>query len=106
MAIYAVVEIAGKQYKVSEGNELLVDHLDAAQSTIFLDKVLFSVDNEKVKIGNPTVSGVLIQAQILGEEKGDKIMVVKYKAKARYRKKTGFRPLYTRIRIEKIVSAS
>lgn len=99
MSKYAVIRFAGHQYKVSEGEEILVDHLIDKKPE---PEVLLVVDNDKVKVGNPKVVGVKVALKVLGEEKGKKIDVYKYKAKSRYRKHTGFRPLYTRVKIEKI----
>lgn len=101
MSKYAVIKLAGHQYKVSEGETVLVDHL--------LDKkvepeVLLVVDDKKVTVGKPTVEKAKVAVKILGEEKGLKIDIYKYKAKSRYRKHTGFRPLYTKIEIGKITS--
>ena len=98
---YAVIKFSGHQYKVSEGEEILVDKL--------LDKkaepvVLLVAEDGKVKVGKPKVAGAKVSIKVLGEEKGTKIDVYKYKAKSRYRKHIGFRPSYTRIKIEKISS--
>ena len=99
MIKYAVIRFSGHQYKVTEGQEILLDRL--------LDKkaepeVLLVADGGKIKVGTPKVAGAKITFKLLGEEKGEKIDVYKYKAKSRYRKHTGFRPLYTRVKIEKI----
>jgi len=68
-----------------------------------LDKVLFIGDNGKSLIGNPTIKGAKVIATSLGEVKGDKITVFKYKSKVRYRKKTGHRQTYTTLSIDEIV---
>ena len=99
MIKYAVIRFSGHQYKVTEGQEILLDRL--------LDKkaepeVLLVADGGKIKVGTPKVAGAKITFKLLGEEKGEKIDVYKYKAKSRYRKHIGFRPLYTRVKIEKI----
>lgn len=99
MSKYAVIKLAGHQYKVAEGEELLVDHLTDKKVE---PEVLLLVDDGKVKVGQPKVSGAKVSVKLMGEEKGEKIDVYKYKAKSRYRKHTGFRPLYTRLLIEKI----
>jgi large subunit ribosomal protein L21 len=99
---YAVIKAKGSQYKVFEKDEILVDFLGKEK---FSPKVLLLVDSGKVKIGKPELKGVKIQAKVIDEEvKGKKITVMKYKAKSRYRKKTGFRPKYTRVLIQKISS--
>lgn len=100
---YAVVEIAGKQYKVQEGQELVVDRLSQDNGAVSFDKVLILNADGQTKIGTPYVSGVSVSAKVIAQEKGDKIYVVKFKAKSRYRRRTGFRAQQTRIAIEKIM---
>jgi len=102
--IYAIVETGGKQYRVSPGQSLDVERLDVAQgNTVELDKVLLIAQDDRVTVGNPTVSGAKVIATSQGEGKGKKIIVFKYKPKVRYRKKTGHRQAYTRLTIDKIV---
>ena len=101
MAKYAVIKISGHQYKVSEGEELLVDKIKDPKTT---PEVLLISDGEKLSLGKPTVIGAKVTFKILGEEKGEKIEVIKYRAKSRYRKHTGFRPSYSKIQILKITS--
>ena len=100
MTKYAIVQISGHQYKVSEGDELLVDKLDEKATAA----VLLIADGEKVLVGKPVIAGAKVAFKILGEEKGQKIEVIKYRAKSRYRRHTGFRHSYTRIQIGKITS--
>jgi large subunit ribosomal protein L21 len=71
--------------------------------TVELDKVLFIGDNEDVLIGNPIIKDAKVIATSLGETKGDKAMVFKYKSKVRYRKKTGHRQIYTKLSINEIL---
>jgi large subunit ribosomal protein L21 len=102
MAKYAVVRIKGHQYKVSEGEEILVDKIDTKEPEI---EVLLVADGEKVKIGKPVIKEAKIKVKVIKEvEKGEKIDILKYKAKSRYRRHYGFRPQYTRLLIEKISS--
>ena len=97
---YAVIRIKGNQYKVTEGQELLVDKL---RDKKIEPEVLLLVDDGKVKVGKPTAKDTKVKIKILKEEeKGKKLYVQKYKAKSRYRKKIGFRPVYTRLLVEKI----
>lgn len=104
MADFAIVEIAGKQYKAVAGQELVVDKLAQDIGAVTLDKVLMIVQDGAVKIGTPYVSRVSVAAKVIAQEKGDKIYVVKFKAKSRYRRRTGFRAQQTRILVEKIVT--
>lgn len=102
MAKYAVIRIKGNQYKVEESQELLVDKIgkDGPKA-----EVLLVADNGKVKVGKPTVAGASVELSVVDKEvKGDKITVLTYKAKSRYRRKKGFRPRYSRIVIGKISS--
>ena len=69
-----------------------------------LERVLLLADGEKVTVGTPTVEGAKVVASALGEEKGKKIIVFKYKPKVRYRKKTGHRQIHTKLAIKEIVS--
>ena len=105
MKNYAIVKIGGSQYKVTEGDELEVDKIEGEKGkAVNLDEVLLLVD-EEIKIGEPLVKGAQIKAKIIEQFKGDKIRVATYKAKSRYRRVKGFRPLLTKIKIEKITVA-
>jgi len=105
MKKYAIVKIGGSQYKVTEGDELEVDKIEGEKGkAVNLDEVLLLVD-EEIKIGEPLVKGAQIKAKIIEQFKGDKIRVATYKAKSRYRRVKGFRPLLTKIKIEKITVA-
>jgi len=104
--IYAIIETGGKQYKVTPGQTIDVERLDVDEgSTVELDRVLFIADGDKVTVGTPTIDGAKVIATSQGDGKGKKIIVFKYKPKVRYRKKTGHRQLYTRLAIDKIVTA-
>lgn len=96
---YAVIKYQGHQYKIVEGSEILVDKLLAKSEP----QVLLVVDDGKVKIGKPFVKETKVKIKVLAEaEKGEKLDIFKFKAKSRYRRKTGFRPVYSRVLIEKI----
>lgn len=98
---YAVVRIGGKQYKAEEGKEILVDKV-ADPKKVVVETLLVN-DGEKVRVGKPVVKDAVIKVKVLAEaEKGQKIDVYKFKAKSRYRRHTGFRPLYTKLLVEKI----
>ena len=102
--IYAIIETGGKQYKVTPKQTIEVERLDIPEdATVEFDKVLFIGDGENTLIGHPTVEGAKVRATSLGEAKGDKIIVFKYKPKVRYRRKTGHRQIYTRLAIAEIV---
>ena len=97
---YAVIKLSGKQYKVIEGEKLLVDKLDK----IIPVQVLLFRDEEKVSIGKPYLENVKVTYSKDEVVKGKKIDVFKYKAKSRYRKHTGFRAQLTPIVIQSISS--
>lgn len=102
---YAIVESGGKQYKVSPGQTIEVDRLPVAEGdTVELSRVLLVADGDDAIIGTPTVDGARVTATCLGEKKGNKIIVFKYKAKTRYRRKKGHRQLYTVLHIDSIIT--
>jgi large subunit ribosomal protein L21 len=104
--VYAIVATGGKQYRVEQGQRLEVDRLNAETgSQVELGDVLLIADGEDVKVGHPTIAGARVVVDVLGEAKGRKIIVFKYKAKVRYRRKTGHRQWQTRLRVRDIVSA-
>lgn len=101
MGKYTVIRLQGKQYKVSEKDEILVDKITDLKK--IEPEVLLFVNGGKVKIGKPVLKDIKVKIKVLSElEKGEKIDVYKFKAKSRYRKHIGFRPQYTRLLIEKI----
>lgn len=101
---YAIVETGGKQYKVAPGQKIDVDRLSVAEGKdIELSKVLLIADGDDTIVGTPTIDGAKVVATCLGERKGDKVIVFKYKPKVRYRRKTGHRQLYARLEIKQIV---
>ncbi|MEE9399440.1 MAG: 50S ribosomal protein L21 [Dehalococcoidales bacterium] len=99
-----MIETVGKQYKVTPGQIIDVEHLGITEgNTVELDRVLLIAEGDKVTIGKPTIEGAKVIATSQGDSKGKKIIVFKYKPKVRYRKKTGHRQLHTRLVIDKIV---
>ena len=101
--MYAVVETGGKQYKVSAGQIIEVEKLpyDVGE-TVELDRVLLLVDGDKVVAGTPTVEGAVVSATVLLQARRRKLIVFKYKAQERYRRKKGHRQAFTRLRIGSI----
>jgi large subunit ribosomal protein L21 len=100
---YAIVEDGGKQYKVIEGNTIDIDHYPTeVGEQIDLDRVLLVNDGEEVTIGAPYISGAKVEATVISQFKGPKIVVFKYKPKIRYRVKRGHRQKYTRLRVDSI----
>jgi len=98
----AVVKISGKQYVVSEKESLLVDLLPEGTKELTLDALLV-IDGDKTKVGTPTVKGAVVKAKVVeAEVKGDKIRIIRYKAKKRVHKENGHRQKYSRIEITSI----
>ena len=101
--MYAIVDIAGKQYKVSEGAKLKVASLDKdTGGNVSFDKVLLTDNGKSVKVGTPTLKGVNINATILEHGREKKILIYKKKRRKGYQRKNGHRQGYTLIEITKI----
>lgn len=101
--MYAVVESGGKQYRVSPGDVIAVDHLIAqAGDTINLDKVLLVNNDGDISVGHPHLEGAHVVAQVEGDQRGEKIIVFRYKSKVRERKKTGHRAIFSKLTIKSI----
>lgn len=102
---YVVIKTGGKQYKLSEGDEVELEKLpyDNNQEVIFDEVLLFVSDND-IKIGKPFIPGITVKAKVLEQKKGEKIRVAKFRAKSRYRRVMGHRQLLTKVRIEKIAT--
>ena len=100
---YAIVEDGGKQYNAVEGATIEVDHFPAeVGEQIDLERVLMVVEDDQVNVGTPLVAGAKVQASVVSQVKGPKIVVFRYKPKKRIRRKTGHRQKYTRLQIESI----
>ncbi|MCC8159989.1 MAG: 50S ribosomal protein L21 [Oscillospiraceae bacterium] len=101
--MYAVIVTGGKQYKVSEGDTLFVEKIEAEEgSAVTFDKVLMVGEGEDVKVGAPTVEGATVEANIVKNGKSKKIYVYKMKRKKNERKKKGHRQPFTKVEITKI----
>ncbi|MBN1351351.1 50S ribosomal protein L21 [candidate division KSB1 bacterium] len=102
--MYAIVEIAGTQFKVEKDRKILAPKLDGkAGDELTLDKVLLVADEGNVKIGHPVVEGASVKATILGATRGEKVIVFKKKRRKAYRVKNGHRQDYTELQINEIV---
>lgn len=101
--MYAVIETGGKQYRVKPGDLLEVERLPAEPgATVELDRVLMIGGDGEPAIGAPLVEGARVVAEVVDQVKADKIIVYKFKAKVRYRRKQGHRQRLTRLRITDI----
>ncbi len=105
--MYAIVEVGGSQYRVSEGERVRVERLPGAVGEqVQLDKVLVLADGENVALGQPTVAGASVSATVVEQSRGKKIIVFHYRPGAkRQRVKGGHRQYYTWLRVDKIVTA-
>ena len=100
----AVVKVGGKQFIVSEKETLLVDLLPQGTKELKLDALML-IDGDKVEVGTPVVKGVKVSAKVVDElVKGEKIRVIRYKAKKRVHKENGHRQKYTKIKIASITT--
>ena len=97
--MYAVIVSGGKQYRVTKGDVIYVEKLDQEpESTVSFDVLMLGAD-DNVQVGNPTVAGAKVEGKILGEVKGEKIIIYKYKSKKNYHRKAGHRQNYTKVEI-------
>ena len=101
--MYAVVEIAGQQYKVNPAEKLYVPRLEnEIGSDVKFEKVLLLADDKTIKVGSPVLAGVSVNAKVLAHLKDDKVIVFKKKRRKGYRVKRGHRQQYTHIEITSI----
>ena len=102
--MFAVVEVAGKQFRIAEKDRILIPLMKkSGGSKVTLDRVLLYENGKTVSVGNPTVRGASVEAEVLGERTGEKTIVFKKKKRKGYRLKKGHRQRYTEIEITKIL---
>ncbi len=105
--MYAIIEACGKQYKVSKGDVIFFEKLEAEEGkTVKFDKVILVSEEGKVEVGAPYVKGAKVEGKVVAHGKGKKIIVFKYKAKKNYRRKQGHRQPYTKVEITSIKVAA
>lgn len=98
--MYAVIKTGGKQYRVSEGQTLRIEKLNAEQGTnVEFDQVLMVADGENFKVGTPLVSGGKVTAEILEQGRGKKVKIVKFRRRKHYRRQMGHRQSFTEVKI-------
>jgi len=101
--MYAVVDIAGKQFKIAQNDKILIPSVqEKIGATVKFDRVLLVGEDNKISVGNPLVSGASVEATVLGHMKDDKVIVFKKKKRKGYRLKRGHRQGYTQIQITKL----
>ncbi len=96
---YAIIELAGHQYKVSPNRDLIVESLNAETGELLNPKVLLYKKGNEVKIGRPYLDNVKVHLKVLEKFKGKKIRGFKYRPKKRYRRRWGFRPILARVKV-------
>ena len=100
--MYAIIAAGGRQYRVSQGDVIYIDKVNQeADSTIDFDVLMVGGEGD-VKVGNPVIEGARVQGKVLGQVKGEKIIVYKYKSKKNYDRKSGHRQPYTKVEITAI----
>lgn len=103
MPAYAIVRTGGKQYRVSEGDTIDVERLSTPEGErVDLQEVLLVAEDGRVTVGTPTVPDVKVVAEVVSHGRGPKLIVFRYKAKTRYRRKTGHRQDFTRLAVQRI----
>jgi len=101
--MYAIIETCGRQYKVTKGDVVFFEKLDAEEGKkVTFDNVVLVSDDKKIQIGNPYVKGVKVEGKVISHGKGKKIIVFKMKPKKNYRRKQGHRQPYTKVEITNI----
>ena len=101
--MYAIIEDGDRQFKVEQGQELEIDYRHAAVGDeVTFDRVLAYRDEEGLKIGRPLLDAAVVTGQVLGIDQAPKLLVQKFRRRKNYRRRTGHRQIYTRVRIEKI----
>ncbi|HOI49229.1 MAG TPA: 50S ribosomal protein L21 [Prolixibacteraceae bacterium] len=102
--MYAIVDIAGQQFKVEKDGKIFVHRLDAAEGeSVEFDKVLLVENEGKISVGTPVVEGAKVTAKVLAHTKGEKVLVFKKKRRKGYQKMNGHRQSFTQVQIEAIV---
>ncbi len=103
--MYAIIVDGGRQYKVTEGQELVIDYRDLSSGdALQFDEVVALSNGSKLDLGAPTLGGAKVTAKVLGVMQGPKLTVQKFRRRKTYRRKTGHRQLYTKVQIEKILA--
>ena len=101
--LYAIIKTGGKQYKVAEGSEIIVEKLDVEEgSSVTFEEVLAIGEGEEIKFGRPLIEGAKVTGSVVKNGKGPKIRIFKYKHKTNYRRRQGHRQPFTKVKIEKI----
>ncbi len=101
--MYAIIRDRGAQYRVEEGQLLDVPTLDLEPGAELVQDEVLMIGGDSPRVGTPTVANAQVRAEVVGEARGEKIIVFKYRNKKRYRRRTGHRQDYTRLAIKEII---
>ncbi len=103
--MYAVIKHSGKQYTVKQGDVVALDRIDEVKkdAELQITDVLLVNDGSSTIIGTPLVANAVVKVKILGEKKGTKIVIFKHKRRKNYRRKQGFRQIFTTVKVEDII---
>ena len=101
---FAIVETGGKQYKITEGEQLTVEKISDHKEgdKVVFDKVLLVDDGKSTKVGTPYIDGASVELDLVEEGKGKKLYVQKFKSKSRYKRRLGHRQPYSKVAVKKI----
>ncbi len=103
LRLYAIIKTGGKQYKVAEGSEIIIEKLDAAEGdSVTFEEVLAVGEGADLKVGRPFVEGAKVTATVVKVGKGPKIRILKYRHKTNYRRRQGHRQPFTKVKVDKI----
>lgn len=101
--MYAVIQTGGKQYKVAPGDVVKVEKLEAKKGdTVEIKDVFMIADGENVSVGKPTLSSAMVTAEVMGDVKGEKILIFKHRRRKAFRKTNGHRQNYTTLKVKDI----
>lgn len=102
--MYAIIVDGGHQYKVEEGQEVDLDYRDVAKgSQLTFERVLAVSGDGGLTLGAPTVSGASVQAEVVGVQLGEKVFIQKFRRRKNFRRRTGHRQMFTRVKVSKIL---
>ena len=101
--MYAVIQTGGKQYKVAPGDVVKVEKLEAKKGdTVEIKEVYMIADGDTMSVGKPTLASAMVTAEVVGEEKGEKLLIFKHRRRKGFRKTNGHRQNYTTIKVKDI----
>ncbi len=105
--MYAIIQDGGRQYKVQPGQLLDLDYRETPSGEkLQFDRVILFSGQDGVRLGSPTIDGLSVEAEVVGPRKGEKLVIQKFRRRKNYRRRTGHRQLYTRVRIGKILGVN